>query len=472
MTTKLAFNQTQGNVLNVKDYGAVGDGITDDTAAFQAAVDAAQLADPGLYRYKEVFIPSTANGYKITGVNGGNRVRIRGESMWGTRIIVSGVGEYGFASFQEVSDLWIDGVAIQNGATRIDEASWTRADRGNTGIIIGAVDGLSYTIGAHVTNCRISNLANGIHRDSSSNSVVDKCYIQDCWHGIFNRADISSPRELNINRDTNCYIRSCSGIGIGFSSQGVQGIKGYDFSGTVIETCCTDAAHDGINGFFDSGGANIKTPFANNVYMEASGGSAIGIRSTVMQLHGFYFQGLHTPIKSATTGSFWIFEAGEFVSTGGPYDIDMTGHLSGRNHFQQIAFSAGLNPAAIPFTTVKDCSASGILPDGNSNTYMDDTTVEINKQSGTPLTLNRRATDGTVLDLQRQGTSRNTITATSTYTAFTSPIRMPEYTVVTVPSASAYQGALIAVSDETGGYTMAFSDGTNWRRVQDRAVVS
>jgi len=31
---------------------------------------------------------------------------------------------------------------------------------------------------------------------------------------------------------------------------------------------------------------------------------------------------------------------------------------------------------------------------------------------------------------------------------------------------------VIYVSNETGGATLAFSDGTNWRRVQDRAVVS
>lgn len=31
---------------------------------------------------------------------------------------------------------------------------------------------------------------------------------------------------------------------------------------------------------------------------------------------------------------------------------------------------------------------------------------------------------------------------------------------------------LIYVYDESGGPTLAFSDGTNWRRVQDRAIVS
>ena len=46
------------------------------------------------------------------------------------------------------------------------------------------------------------------------------------------------------------------------------------------------------------------------------------------------------------------------------------------------------------------------------------------------------------------------------------------YTVATLPTASSYPRGIIYVSNETSGATLAFSDGTNWRRVQDRAVVS
>lgn len=45
------------------------------------------------------------------------------------------------------------------------------------------------------------------------------------------------------------------------------------------------------------------------------------------------------------------------------------------------------------------------------------------------------------------------------------------FSVNGLPSAS-QPGQMIYVSDETGGATMAFSDGTNWRRITDRAVVS
>jgi hypothetical protein len=52
-------------------------------------------------------------------------------------------------------------------------------------------------------------------------------------------------------------------------------------------------------------------------------------------------------------------------------------------------------------------------------------------------------------------------------------IKPSSYTVAGAPSASASgAGAMIYVSNEIGGAVPAFSDGTNWRRVTDRAVIS
>lgn len=49
---------------------------------------------------------------------------------------------------------------------------------------------------------------------------------------------------------------------------------------------------------------------------------------------------------------------------------------------------------------------------------------------------------------------------------------LPSYTVATLPAAVTYTRGLIYVSNESGGAIPAFSDGTNWRRVTDRAIVS
>lgn len=46
------------------------------------------------------------------------------------------------------------------------------------------------------------------------------------------------------------------------------------------------------------------------------------------------------------------------------------------------------------------------------------------------------------------------------------------FTVATVPDAALNEGRRLYVGDETGGGTIAFSDGTNWRRCQDRNIIS
>lgn len=48
------------------------------------------------------------------------------------------------------------------------------------------------------------------------------------------------------------------------------------------------------------------------------------------------------------------------------------------------------------------------------------------------------------------------------------------FTVATLPPAADWgpSNRLTYVSDESGGAVLAFSDGANWRRVTDRAVVS
>jgi hypothetical protein len=50
-------------------------------------------------------------------------------------------------------------------------------------------------------------------------------------------------------------------------------------------------------------------------------------------------------------------------------------------------------------------------------------------------------------------------------------IVFPSYSVASLPPAFP-EGQMVYVSNETGGAVMAFSDGTNWRRVTDRAVVT
>ncbi len=61
---------------------------------------------------------------------------------------------------------------------------------------------------------------------------------------------------------------------------------------------------------------------------------------------------------------------------------------------------------------------------------------------------------------------------TELFTDFGQATNAPIYTVATVPAAAKYTGSMIYVSNESGGAVIAFSDGVNWRRVTDRAIIS
>jgi hypothetical protein len=84
--TKVSYSMIQGDVLNVRDYGALGDGSHDDTAAIQKAIDDATAVYPS----KTVFFPCNLNSafYKITAPLVCTKpVRLSGESTYGVTII-------------------------------------------------------------------------------------------------------------------------------------------------------------------------------------------------------------------------------------------------------------------------------------------------------------------------------------------------------------------------------------------------
>ena len=60
--TKVSYSMIQGDVVNVLDFGAVGDGTTDDAAAIQAAMDSVSADDEPL----TVVFPATADSYAIS----------------------------------------------------------------------------------------------------------------------------------------------------------------------------------------------------------------------------------------------------------------------------------------------------------------------------------------------------------------------------------------------------------------------
>jgi hypothetical protein len=127
----------------------------------------------------------------------------------------------------------------------------------------------------------------------------------------------------------------------------------------------------------------------------------------------------------------------------------------------------------------------GSIPASGSNTQVQfndggdlagDTDFTFDKSSNT-LQVTNLDVMGTFSKSEDYGSITSAANITVDYGAITTEDRLPTpHDSYTVAEANALTyintGDMIYVSDETSGSTMAFYDGTNWRRIQDRAIIS
>lgn len=163
---------TNFQIANVRDYGAVGDGATDDTAAFIDAIDS------GL----PVYVP--AGQYLITNV-----------------LTLSRAGMFGVGVNSEI-DLY--------GLANITATAWYSQLRG---LLINTTDKTSgYAVQVTGAYSRIQNVrvygtsaANGIYIDGPSSAIIN-CQVENAARGITVAGNDTS---INI---TNCIIRKAPGV--------------------------------------------------------------------------------------------------------------------------------------------------------------------------------------------------------------------------------------------------------------------
>jgi len=93
--------------------------------------------------------------------------------------------------------------------------------------------------------------------------------------------------------------------------------------------------------------------------------------------------------------------------------------------------------------------------------------IQFDNNSGTGTRIQSPDSD---LVIQATGTGSQ-ITLSAPYVEFSSVAVLASFTVSTLPTAYP-TGGLALCTNETGGATVVFYDGTNWRRVQDRAIAS
>jgi len=160
--TKASYSMITGAVVNVLDYGAKGDGTTNDTAAIQAAIDAANAKSTN----GAVFIP--AGTYKTTAV----LVVPYGVSIF---------GEGGTASILQCEDcdgLQFTSFGYQIGSMFYEDFGLT-ANSGTNRVGVLAVDDASTQDGLYFNRLRFYGWNQGIVLSSDWNCTISDCVAQN-----------------------------------------------------------------------------------------------------------------------------------------------------------------------------------------------------------------------------------------------------------------------------------------------------
>jgi hypothetical protein len=235
--------------VSVKDFGAVGDGVTDDTAAIQAAFAASTdiSLPPGNYILTGQITPQANTrvfGHGIIIVGGTNIYPIQMTQPgldWSVSITVAGYSGVGILFSWLADDLYIhdctlDGGTIEAGGSR----NWTM--HGIRPKTTGGVSKLT------VRNVKLTKLSFGYFRSNTDTGSVSNI----CVNGCHFTTNFGQDWSLNSINTQTSDVRICNnrfennlGTTIGGYSHNVSitGGKGVVVSGNYIHSIEDDAIH-------------------------------------------------------------------------------------------------------------------------------------------------------------------------------------------------------------------------------------
>ena len=251
---------------------------------------------------------------------------------------------------------------------------------------------------------------------------------------------------------------------IGFSAAGSDSAIGIGY------TAKGAASHD----FIVNSGTNFRvvSSVASAVNFYAAYGQGTGVGPLLLATG----PDININSRYRTTGAgSHIFE----TSGGGNIGFSVIHVASVANNWSAYGAASGAGPIFYADGVNTNVQANYSLKGGGSHVFYTGSTsavqfVVAHVASTVNWPMVSGSQTGNAITISTNGSDSNrsiTITAAGTGTVnVTNPLGLQRYTVATLPAATTDR--LIIVSDESGGLVPAFSDGTNWRRVTDRAIVS
>jgi hypothetical protein len=193
------------DTLSVKDFGAIGDGTTDDTVAIQAAIDAGEFIN------KAIYFPNGSYLISAT-LNLPNNITLYGETQ---RKINDGANTYGVSIKTASNITMMQTTAVLPDFTygiKIENISFIGNGTTGSALIIGEDIATHLSYGITLRNIDIQSVGNGI----KINGAAPMTYLENITmagtdlagsYGIyFKRGQIAECHSLKIENFANCYF--------------------------------------------------------------------------------------------------------------------------------------------------------------------------------------------------------------------------------------------------------------------------
>lgn len=185
--TKAHNRMIEGSKFNVKDFGAIGDGVTDDTAAIQLAINAAANS--------ALIFPSGETFKVSSGLTNSSELTIIAE---GSNIVGAGTdGDQDIFTHSSSDDLEIIGGSFSStrrcfaftaaGNVTVRNASFS--DMGHAIAVNSTGSSVTSTGTLIVTDCKFDNLEIGVNVQSSR---FDETFVSDCTFKAIEEQTIST----------------------------------------------------------------------------------------------------------------------------------------------------------------------------------------------------------------------------------------------------------------------------------------
>lgn len=270
--TKATYAMIDGDTANVKDYGAVGDGVTDDTQAIYNALHSGMksvfLSDGSYF-----LSPTTMQGLPFNGLTVPTGVKFYGSP--GASLLLQSGGDYSHVVIvdQNATDVLIDGIIIEGN------------DAYSNGIVLSGLGGTTANDNCFANNCIVKN-------------VISELVVRSVAQGGLYQREGGCAYVMELNGSGG--LMGCSAIGCQFGIRYAPGAGEKNYYT--------------INNFYAEGCESIlnTTPsnFDNRDYAQNASYSVIMRQGLVVD--GLTFKNCGASSNARTSLSFsWVDTSGE-----------------------------------------------------------------------------------------------------------------------------------------------------------------